>query len=636
MKNVQKALSTAVVLTMAQAANAQVQGPSTGTAPYVLPAVPGMETISVLTVDSTGAAADDTVPNLVGGAAYGMAGLPDGMGAFDNGNGTFTLVVNHEIGNTSGAVRAHGSKGSYVSKWIINKSNLSVAGGTDLMTSIYGWNSTTQQSNTTPATFAFNRFCSADLPEVSAFYNATSGLGSQERIFMHGEEGGATAYQQATVITGTDAGKSYTLGKFNLTTNGSGLTGLGAWENSLACPFPQDKTIVIGNNDGGTGIMNNSVAVYVGTKQSTGSEVDKAGLTNGTLKFIAATGFADASGSTTEEFTNGTTHANAIPNGTRFTLSATTSTTFSRPEDGAWNPLNPREYYFLTTDRLDQVGDGTGSQIGQTRVWRLTFEDLSNPDAGGKIECMIDGQTASGAKVNMFDNVTVNRKTGRLLLQEDVGAAAHNGKIYEYDPATFTGVSNSGTLVKITSHDPARFGDVGVAATTPFTNDEETSGVIDITDIMAGSALHKGNPGEAWYITSDQAHYTTNITTTQVEGGQMVVIHQLGAQLTRGGYARDRRTGLYSQLVTLQNGQQFPVAGPFNVALDGLTFGVTLANATGATANNAPLGNPYLLMPASAGGVAAGASLSATFQFSDPSNTAINYTPRVLSGPTAP
>ena len=36
--------------------------------------------------------------------------------------------------------------------------------------------------------------------------------------------------------------------------------------------------------------MTNAVAVYVGTKQSTGSEVDKAGLTNGTLKFVNVTG----------------------------------------------------------------------------------------------------------------------------------------------------------------------------------------------------------------------------------------------------------------------------------------------------------------------------------------------------------
>ena len=114
--------------------------------------------------------------------------------------------------------------------------------------------------------------------------------------------------------------------------------------------------------------------------------MDKAGLTNGTLKFVIVTG-------NPAEIVNTTTRATNITNGTRFTLSGTASTTFSRPEDGAWNPLNPREYYFVTTDQLDQVSDGLGAQIGQTRLWRLTFDDITNPDAGGKIDLLIDGRT---------------------------------------------------------------------------------------------------------------------------------------------------------------------------------------------------------------------------------------------------
>src|SRR6185369_1282112 len=110
--------------------------------------------------------------------------------------------------------------------------------------------------------------------------------------------------------------------------------------------------------------------------------------------------------------------ATNITNGTRFTLSATTSTTFSRPEDGAWNPANPNQYYFVTTDRLDQVADKTGAQIGQTRLWRLTFDDIANPDLGGKIDLLIDGRTVDGEKANMFDNLAVNAQTGHVILQE--------------------------------------------------------------------------------------------------------------------------------------------------------------------------------------------------------------------------
>ena len=109
------AAAVASALFLSQLVTAQIKGPSTASTPYVLPTRAGIETTSVLTVDNTGTTADDTVPNLVGGAPYAMAGIPDGEGAFDNGNGTFTVLVNHEIVN-EGAVRAHGSTDAYVSK----------------------------------------------------------------------------------------------------------------------------------------------------------------------------------------------------------------------------------------------------------------------------------------------------------------------------------------------------------------------------------------------------------------------------------------------------------------------------------------------------------------------------------------
>lgn len=408
-------------------------------------------------------------------------------------------------------------------------------------------------------------------------------------------------------------------------------------QNALACPFAQDTTIVIGNNDGGTGIMNSSVCVYIGTKTSSGTEVDKVGLTNGTL------GFVNVAGNTTE-ISDNTTRATGIANGAAFTISGTASTAFSRPEDGAWNPLNLRQYYFVTTDRFDQVSDGLGAQIGRTRLWRLTFSNIANSALGGTIDCLIDGQTVAGQKVNMFDNMTVNNTTGRIILQEDVGSAAHNGKMWEYDPATFTGVANSGNLTMIAKHDSARFGDVvsgaAVAATPPFNNDEETSGVIDITSIMAGSALHKGNPGEAWYMSVDQAHYNaltsgSTITTTQVEGGQLFAIHQVAPtnnlSVTRSGIARDRRTGLYAQQVTVKNNNAGAVSGPFFLALDS-PANVSLSNASGTTANYPSLGNPYITVPGSS--LAPGAASSVTLQFSNPANSGIIYTPRTLNGIT--
>jgi hypothetical protein len=236
-------------------ASAHRKTPPTSTqTPYVLPSAPGVRTASLLTVG-------DSVDG------YRMVGIPDGLGAFDNHDGTFTVLMNHELGNTAGIPRGHGSPGAFVSRWVIKKGTLEVISGSDLIQEVFLWDSGSQRSFAASTTFAFNRFCSGDLPPTTAFYNPLTGRGTRTAIYMHGEEGGDTGYQLGTVVTGPDAGKSYVLGKFNLSTNGSGLTGVGAWENALANPFPQDKTVVVGDSDGGTGIMTNAVAVYVGTKQ---------------------------------------------------------------------------------------------------------------------------------------------------------------------------------------------------------------------------------------------------------------------------------------------------------------------------------------------------------------------------------
>jgi Ca2+-binding RTX toxin-like protein/phosphodiesterase/alkaline phosphatase D-like protein len=452
---------------------------STTASPYVIPTSPGSG-VNITSILSVG----NTVP-LTGNSAtnYTMVGIPDGLGAFDNGDG-----------NTSGVIRAHGGKGAFVSSYVIDKSTLAVKSGEDLIKKVYNWNSTTQSSDTTTSTISFNRFCSADLPSTTAFYNAKTGLGSQERIFMDGEEGGTTGYALATVATGASKGNTYVLGKLNPSTNGSGLTGVGGWENLLANPLAQDKTVVIGNNDGGTGVLAQSLAVYVGTKQSTGTEVDKAGLTNGVTKFVNVTGIA-------AEIADTTTRATNITSGSAFTLSSTVQTQFSRPEDGAWNPNNSNQYFFVTTDRLDTVADGVGTQIGRSRLWRLNFADITNPDAGGTIDLLLDGTEGQV----MFDNLTVD-KYGHILLQEDTGNAQHNSKIWQYDIAT-------DSLKLLAKHDPARFGDVvgGVStpATLPFNLDEESSGIIDAQDIL----------GPGWFLFDTQAH--NPITGELVEGGQI-------------------------------------------------------------------------------------------------------------------
>ena len=130
------------------------QGPSSSATPYVTPTAAGWDVTSIISV---GDAADN---------GYKMVGIPDGLGAYDNGNGTFTVLMNHEIGTGSGINRAHGANGAFVSEWIINKSDFKVLAGADLATSHLVW-SNTGYVTASGAANSFNRLCSADLPPVT-------------------------------------------------------------------------------------------------------------------------------------------------------------------------------------------------------------------------------------------------------------------------------------------------------------------------------------------------------------------------------------------------------------------------------------------------------------------------------------
>jgi hypothetical protein len=98
----------------------------------------------------------------------------------------------------------------------------------------------------------------------------------------------------------------------------------------------------------------------------------------------------------------------------------------------------------------------------------------------------------------------------------------------------------------------------------------------------------------------------------------------------RSGFSFDRRTQRFTQQVTIRNTGATTLTGPIYLALDGLTAGVTLSNAGGVTANNAPLGSPFIQVVPAGTSLAPGAAASVTLQFANPSMGAIGYGARVL------
>jgi len=461
-------------------------GVSSSQSPYLVPVDPSISFRSLLTTgDQVGLKSDGTTP-------WKMVGIPDGLGAFDNGDGTFTVLMNHELGSTAGVERDHGFNGAFVSKLVIDKTTLQVLDAGDLIQHVHLYDSATDSYvDPTAANGAFNRFCSADLADATAFYNPETGLGfNGGRIFLDGEESGTEGRAMAHIASGPEAGNSYELA----------WLGNMAYENVVANAHTGDKTVVGLTDDG----QNGQVYFYFGDKQTTGNAIEKAGLTHGSLyglKVDELTGSNNNESNTTDlggDFQSTFTLVNLgdVSAKTGATIDADSEaagvTSFLRPEDGAWDTINHNRFYFVTTNSFNSP----------SRLWAVDFNDASNPAAGGKITMLLDGTEGQ----QMMDNITVN-KDGKVIIQEDVGNNAHIGKVWQYDPTT-------DQLTELAQHDPSRFLSGGANF---ITQDEESSGVIDVTDIL-------GSAGQNAYLLDVQSH--NPVGGELVEGGQLMVMYQ--------------------------------------------------------------------------------------------------------------
>jgi len=493
------ALATTPLLLMSpslfkpEQAVAQMAGPSTTTAPYLLPSVAHVRTVAMLTAG-----------NAVGG--YRMAGIPDGLGAFRSGPKEFTLLMNHEItAARPGVVRAHGSNGAFVSRWTIDAETLEVKRGEDLTPSadhVFLWDPAVSQY--ARGTTQWQRLCSGDLAAESAYF--AHGAGTRDRIFLNGEEV-SDGRAWARIASGPHAGEVWQLPRL----------GRLSFENAVASPHPQERTVVVCTDDGVLSTAANASAfpsevyVYVGAKQRRGTTIEQAGLTNGSLfgmtisvNGLAVTeesdvfGLGNASTGYVGKGRFGLANLGDVSSHTALQLEqasiAAGVARLQRCEDGAWDPRPQRrdDFYFVTTASL----------ANNCRLWRLRFDDVEHPEAGGTIEILLRGD--EGHK--MLDNVTIDR-FGRILMDEDPGNSERISKIWLY-------AIDTRELIQVAAHNP-RFFDGAAASPDFITLDEESSGLIDAAEIL----------GDGWFLLDVQAHKLAGAADADlVEGGQLLAM----------------------------------------------------------------------------------------------------------------
>ncbi|KAG6546564.1 hypothetical protein Mapa_012113 [Marchantia paleacea] len=480
-------------------AGGTARGPSSTQDVYVVPYTVGSGIFTKAIISVGDSAANN----------YTMVGVPDGLGVYDNKNGTMTVLMNHEYGAGRGAVRRHGGNGAFVSKWIIQKNDFTVLYGEDLIQQVFAWDRTTKtylDPSTSPAV-QFSRFCSAQLAPAFTFYNPRNGKGFKDMIFMNGEEDGVDGRAYAHIATGPFTGTTYELP----------YMGQAGWENVLPHTGLRgsdgDKTVLVGMDDGG----HNRVFVYVGDKKWTGNPVEKAGLNGGKLYVIYVEGIADE----TREGANLTVHSSLpfravllgdgnmsgtsgtgpqiqsqfLPSNNVFPM-AFNNTKFDRPEDGAWDPKVNTDFYFVTTATFNAPGR-------HSRLWRLRFNDPTlQTSLEGTIEVLINGPagpSTDGPK--MLDNFSVTKR-GEFILQEDPGNNPHLARMWRYN-------KNTEALDIICQHNPAFF-----SPPTPVkTLDEESSGVVSVDKIL----------GKGWYLFDVQSH--KNLPDPLVQDGQLLALY---------------------------------------------------------------------------------------------------------------
>lgn len=452
---------------------------------------------------SKNAAVEIKVIATVGDSITGtvVRGIPDGMGAYDNGRGGITLLSSHEISTTAPlALKGKSTNsvwGTSITKFTISKTTKAVTSAQNFIQKVNFYNYTTGKYQDTPTGAApagvgagtfdwgISRFCSSTYTEAGHFiYN---GVGYEGGFFTAGEEVG----DDSRGFAFDEDGVGYQLPRMGMT----------AFENIIPSIKKGPNTVVIGTEDGSA--TDSQLYVYAGKKQSTGSSVDKAGLTNGDIHVLNIPNVKTDNVFRATVGKNKKVAAEFVKIDWNTTPTAYAKearekgTTLARVEDGHWDPTNPNVFYFVTTEsNKDPIATApnpalpTVSRDGGA-LWRLTFKDAQNPAAGAEIEMLLNG--GESLYLSKPDNITVTNDGKYVMLQEDPGNNAALARIIAYRVS-------DGKIAVVGQFDANKF----IKGGSEFmTEDEESSGIIDATKLLA-------KPGDTntYFMFNAQIHTT--------------------------------------------------------------------------------------------------------------------------------
>jgi hypothetical protein len=458
---------------------AQTRGFLTGHQVLLRPLVPGTALKPIMSVG-------DVLPN-----GYQMASAPDGLGAYDNGDGTFTLYMNHELASPGNLSDAR------VSKLKIDKGTQSVLDAKYLLDGTEG----------------FKHFCSGTM------------IGPREGFdrpyFLAGEED----------VTSRHGGIGVVIDSRNERVTPLVYAGRLKWENLVAVPGWPGKAVFIGFDDTVPG----GIYMYVGSTPEdmwTGRADMYVFVAEGGVRNENAVGKGrPLSGRFVKiDKQKASTHRQ----GTVEASEAAGYFWFSRPEDGTYDANDPTAVYFNVTGWPDYVDRATGKPYnGRGRLYRMQL-DANDPTVVTELKVLLDGD--AGDDILSPDNIAASPT--HLMLQEDIieqYRGTRSARVVAYEIAT----GKTTPIAELTQRD---YADGAISGVGP--GQWESSGIINASELL----------GEDMWLLDVMAHgyrvaqfggtdEAGQLLSMKVPGTARVQATMLGTPSTSSGPGRKRPPG---------------------------------------------------------------------------------------------
>ncbi len=511
--------------------------------------VAGGSDLTITSLITNGEFTDGSTPASV----YVPPGIFDGQGAYSNGDGTYTLLVNHETAATVGySYTVEGLDasvvGSRISRLVVDIDADDNAANGFQSRIISGGLAYDKVIGTD--TNGFDRFCSANLVEANSFGTSR---GFADRIYLAGEEvfGGAGGIFYALDTANSDFYQVTAFGK-------------GTWESATLIDTGSTNTVAVLLFDDAAAPLR----LWVGQKATTGGFLERNGLAeaNGSLytfvpSALAETGVDATVGPDSDDLkalalgaplsgrwaridkTVGTSYSDLTDIQIRERAVALGALQLSRIEDGQVNPLNGQQVAFNSTGT---TGFTNGDLYGN--VYTLGFADAFASDGSlattgaSTLRVIYDADRLADPTTGLRnpDNLTWSAD-GFLYVQEDrangggtntsIGNfGTQEASIWKLNPSgrvdPVTGVPSERWAQIDRTAVPTAYGQSQPAYTGTDTNgvgNWESSGIIDVSQIYGATA-------GSFFLATVQAHSlgggNINGSGYLAEGGQINLIRQ--------------------------------------------------------------------------------------------------------------